>query len=93
MKLLDLAKAIAPEAELETVGIRPGEKLHESLISADEASQARDLSDRYVIVPAHPWWNKDALVAGDPPAEGFSYASDTNEQWLTQDELMKMIDE
>ena len=93
MKLTDLAEAIAPNADFDIVGIRPGEKLHESLIAIDEACQARVFPDRYVIVPAHPWWNDDLLSEGDPPPEGFSYASDTNDWWLTRDELIKMIDE
>ena len=56
MKILDLAEAIAPECEVDVVGIRPGEKLHEMMISRDEARHTLDAGDRFVILPEHPWW-------------------------------------
>lgn len=93
MNIMDLAEVLAPECEVGFIGIRPGEKLHESMISIDEARQAVELQDRYVILPAHPWWSQDNLPEGNPVEEGFSYSSDTNEQWLSKQELQKMIDE
>src|SRR5205814_1338200 len=56
MNIMDLAKVVAPDCRVEVVGIRPGEKLHEVLVSEDEARHALELPDMYVIEPVHPWW-------------------------------------
>jgi UDP-N-acetylglucosamine 4,6-dehydratase/5-epimerase len=93
MNIMDLATVLAPECEFEFIGTRPGEKLHESMISVDEARQAVELEDRYVILPAHPWWQQDNWNEGKPLPEGFSYSSDSNDIWLTAVELQRMIDE
>lgn len=93
MNIMDLARAIAPECEIEFIGIRSGEKLHESMISVDEARQAIELDDRFVLLPAHWWWSKDNLAQGQTVADGFAYSSDTNDWWLTIEELKRMIDE
>lgn len=93
MNIMDLAKVLAPECEIGFVGIRPGEKLHESMISLDEARQAVEVDDRYVILPAHSWWSQDNWEQGKPVPDGFTYGSDTNEHWLTPETLQKMIDE
>lgn len=93
MNVLDLAKVVAPECEIETIGIRPGEKLHESMISVDEARQALELDDRYVIQPAHSWWFNGNYSEGKPLPDGFSYSSDTNTRWLNEDEMQQMVDE
>ena len=93
MNIVDLAKAIAPGCAIETIGIRPGEKLHEVLVSADEAAQALEFEDMYVIQPAHPWWQVDNWLDGKPLEYGYSYGSDTNTQWLTTDELRAMAGE
>jgi UDP-N-acetylglucosamine 4,6-dehydratase len=91
MNVMDLASALAPECEIEVIGIRPGEKLHELLISEDEARQSVEVADRYVILPTHPWWSIGNWIHGRPVAEGFSYASNTNQQWLTTPELLEMV--
>ncbi len=91
MRMLDLGKALAPECEVENIGIRPGEKLHECLISEDEARQAVDLGDCYAILPAHPWWSEANHKEATKVTEGWSYASDNNNWWLTNEELMEMI--
>jgi UDP-N-acetylglucosamine 4,6-dehydratase/5-epimerase len=91
MKVTDLAAALAPECEVDVIGIRPGEKLHELLISEDEARQSVEVADRYVIFPTHPWWSMGNWMHGKNVAEGFSYASNTNEQWLTTKELLEMV--
>ena len=91
MRMVDLGKALAPECEVENIGIRPGEKLHECLISEDEARQAVDLGDCYAILPAHPWWSETNHKEAKKVTEGWSYASDNNSWWLTNDELMEMI--
>jgi|HubBroStandDraft_2_1064218.scaffolds.fasta_scaffold56720_3 UDP-N-acetylglucosamine 4,6-dehydratase len=91
MRLVDLAETIAPGCEIETVGIRPGEKLHEVLVSEDEARNTIEVEDRYIIQPSHPWWSRENWSNGKPLAEGFRYASDTNERWLTGRELQEFI--
>lgn len=93
MKITDLAKAIAPKAKAKVVGIRPGEKLHEVMISADDARQTKELADCYVIQPAFYWWGKGNHAEGKDVSDGFSYASNTNEQWLTIPQLQEMIRE
>jgi len=91
MRLLDLAETIAPGCEIETIGIRPGEKLHEVLVSEDEARNTLEVEDRYIIQPAHPWWRPENWIHGRPLPEGFRYTSDTNVHWLTGRELQELI--
>jgi UDP-N-acetylglucosamine 4,6-dehydratase len=91
MKLVDLADAIAPDVPREVIGIRPGEKMHEMLITVDEARHTIDAGDVYVVQPEHPWWTSAAWSDGKPPEEGFIYASNTNTRWLTRDELSEMV--
>jgi len=94
MRVTDLAEAIAPGVPHEIVGIRPGEKLHEILITGDEARHAVDAGDVYVVLPEHPWWEaKTPDVLGTVLADGFVYASDTNDEWLTVPELRAMLGE
>jgi len=93
MNIMDLASLLAPECTVNLIGIRPGEKLHESMISEDEARQAVELDDRYIILPAYSWWSQDNWAEGEPVPDGFSYSSDTNHQWLTTESLQRMIDE
>jgi UDP-N-acetylglucosamine 4,6-dehydratase len=91
MRLIDMAETIAPGCEIETIGIRPGEKLHEVLISEDEARNTLEVEDRYIIQPAHSWWRRENWVNGVSLPEGFRYASDTNDRWLTGQELQELI--
>jgi len=92
MKVVDLARAIAPKAEVEIIGIRPGEKLHEVLISLDEARQTVELDDMFVVQPAESlWFGRDWEKKGQMLADGFSYASDTNHEWLDIDAIGKII--
>jgi UDP-N-acetylglucosamine 4,6-dehydratase len=94
MRITDLAEAIAPGCVLEEVGIRPGEKLHEMMITAEDARKALEYDDHYVVQPSFPWWS-DALQqeGGRPVPEGFAYASDTNAQWLGVAELRRLLGE
>jgi UDP-N-acetylglucosamine 4,6-dehydratase/5-epimerase len=92
MRVIDLAKAMAPHAELEFVGIRPGEKLHEEMISPPDSRRTIDIGDSYVIQPEMDWWGR-ASLDGTPVPDGFSYASDTNEHWLTVDDLRQILDD
>lgn len=93
MRLVDLAKAIAPNAEIDIIGIRPGEKLHEVLISEDEARHSIELDDMYIVEPSGTlWFGHNWQGRGKALAEGFSYASDSNDSWLSQDELKAMVE-
>jgi UDP-N-acetylglucosamine 4,6-dehydratase/5-epimerase len=92
MRLTEIAEAIAPECEVEYIGIRPGEKLHEALVSEDEARHTLELDDMFVIQPAHPWWKRENWTNAKPLPEGFRYTSDTNPRWLTAEELYALID-
>ena len=87
MSLMELAKAIAPGCDMQNIGIRPGEKLHEILVSEDEARTTLDLGDCYVLQPSHPWWPSDHYPEGKALPEGFTYASDTNDDWLSHEQL------
>lgn len=91
MRLVDLAETVAPGCEVEYIGIRPGEKLHEVLISDDEARNTLETKEMFVIQPHHPWWKSENWVHAKPLPEGFRYSSDTNEQWLTRRELEMLV--
>jgi UDP-N-acetylglucosamine 4,6-dehydratase/5-epimerase len=91
-RIVDLAKAIAPEAELEVVGIRPGEKLHEVLISDDEARATVELEDMYVVQPTGTlWFGREWEEVGWRLPDGFRYGSDTNPQWLSVEQIRQMV--
>jgi len=92
MSMLDLAKAIAPEAEIEIIGIRPGEKLHEALISEDEARTTVELDDMYVVQPAAAMWFGYAWEEmGKRLPEGFTYVSNNNTDWLDISRINEII--
>jgi UDP-N-acetylglucosamine 4,6-dehydratase len=92
MKVTDIAETLAPGMAHKLVGIRPGEKLHEMMISADDARNTVDLGDRYAIEPAFVEYTREPLEGGRI-ADDFSYASDTNHEWLDGPGLMSMLDE
>lgn len=92
MGIMDLVEAIAPGCEVELNGIRPGEKLNEMLVSHDEARHTIALKDMFVIQPQHPWWGRDNWTGGERLPDGFAFASDTNENWLSVDELRRMVE-
>ncbi len=91
MRLLDLAETIAPGCQIENIGIRPGEKLHEVLLSEDESRQTVETDDMFVIQPAHPWWISANWAGAKRLPDGFRYSSDTNAQWLTRRELEELV--
>ncbi len=91
MSIMDLVQVIAPDAKVELIGIRPGEKVHEVLVSEDESNHTVELDQMFVIKPAHPWWPEDAWAQGKRLPEGFRYGSDSNPRKLGKDELRKMI--
>jgi UDP-N-acetylglucosamine 4,6-dehydratase len=86
MKVTDLARYVAPKARIREIGIRPGEKLHEEMITVDDARNTLELEDRYIIEPLLGGWNRDHYLAmgARPVREGFRYASDSNEEWLDE---------
>ncbi len=96
MRVVDLAKAIAPDAKLKFVGTRPGEKLHESLISSDEAFSTYDLGDRYILAP-HNLSGWDDSYKGYPEKnrvpDGFAYTSENNPDSLTIPQMRKILKE
>ncbi|CAN7181484.1 UDP-N-acetylglucosamine 4,6-dehydratase (inverting) [Rossellomorea sp. LjRoot5] len=92
MKVTDLATAIAPECEIEVVGIRPGEKLHEAMITEDDARRTMEFDSYYVIQPEFPWWSDENTNGGKTLPEGFSYVSNVNEDWLTVEQLRELVE-
>ncbi len=94
MKMTDLAKAIAPEAKIKVVGIRPGEKLHEVLISEDEARTTIELDDMYVVQPAEAlWFGYEWQKLGKTVTDDFRYASNNNTEWLDIPSIKKIVDQ
>jgi UDP-N-acetylglucosamine 4,6-dehydratase/5-epimerase len=92
MKMVDLAHVIAPYAKIRIIGIRPGEKLHEVLISEDEARTTVELEDMYVVQPAAAlWFGHHWSDLGQPLPDGYHYASDNNTNWLTVKEIKDMV--
>lgn len=92
MKVIDLAKAIAPNAKVNVVGIRPGEKMHEVLVSEDEARGTVELDDMYVVLPAEDLWFGHEWKKKYPTLpDGFRYVSDSNQDWLSVDQIKQII--
>jgi UDP-N-acetylglucosamine 4,6-dehydratase/5-epimerase len=92
MRVVDLAEAMAPGIERSFIGIRPGEKLHELLLTGDEARHTLDCGDVYVVLPEHAWWDeKGSKLFGTAVNGEFVYASDTNDEWLTVDQLRELL--
>ena len=90
--VVDLAKAIAPDAEIEIIGIRPGEKLHEDLLSVDEARHSVELDTMFVVQPVEAsWFGYSWQDKGKALPEGFSYTSDNNSEWLNLDGMKEFI--
>jgi len=94
MKVVELAKTIAPQARQEIVGIRPGEKLHEQMIGSEDSFYTYQYKDYFKILPAIHEWDKDAhrIKDGQKVDEGFSYTSDNNSEWMSSDELKAWIE-
>lgn len=94
MKITDLAEAIAPGADIEEVGIRPGEKLHEVMIPRNESRKTLEFEDYYLVQPSFTWWDEDYSEEFDNAnrvSEDFVYSSKNNDRWLSPDELQQFI--
>ncbi len=90
-KVIDLAKAIAPDARMNIIGIRPGEKLHEVLVSEDEARNAVERETMFIVKPPETLWKRDMHYEGKSLPGGFRFSSDTNTQWLDVEGIKKYI--
>ncbi|MEW6618225.1 MAG: UDP-N-acetylglucosamine 4,6-dehydratase (inverting) [bacterium] len=93
MNIMDIAEVIAPECKYEFIGIRPGEKLQEVLIPEDDARHTLEFDDFFVIQPEFSYVTHEKIEGGKPLPDGFRYASNTNDKWLTKEELKRMIEE
>jgi UDP-N-acetylglucosamine 4,6-dehydratase len=92
MRVVDLATAVAEDCEIEYIGIRPGEKLHEVLLSEDEARHTLDVDDMYVVEPTGAlWFGHGWRDRGRPLPDGFTYTSDTNDRWLNAGEIRQLV--
>jgi UDP-N-acetylglucosamine 4,6-dehydratase len=92
MRMVDLVEAIVPDAKRKIIGIRPGEKLHEALITEEETRHAKQFDDYLVVEPEFSFWNGESSNGGQPLPEGPGYASDNNSWWLTPDELRRLVE-
>ncbi len=93
MRMSDLARVMAPDLPVRIIGIRPGEKLHETMITEDDARMTQALADRFIIEPALSFWPADQYTDGEPLPDGFSYASNTNAEWLDEAGLKRLLAE
>jgi len=95
-KILDVAKAICPECEHKIVGIRPGEKIHEEMITASDSYNTYDLGKYYVVIPTVPNWNIEefkSYFSAKKVENGFNYSSGQNTEWETVESLRRLINE
>jgi UDP-N-acetylglucosamine 4,6-dehydratase len=93
MRILDLIEAVAPDAPTHEMGMRPGEKLHEEMISSDDSRRTLRFPDRYVVQPVVASWGYQTPSGGEPVAYGFNYRSDNNDLWLEVDEMSSLLEE
>ncbi|MDO8633618.1 MAG: UDP-N-acetylglucosamine 4,6-dehydratase (inverting) [Candidatus Wildermuthbacteria bacterium] len=91
MKVVDLADVIAPNVKRKIIGIRPGEKLHEVLMVGEEARHAKEFDRYFVIEPEFPFWNKENGKEGKALPQDFSYASNTNKEWITKEQMQGIL--
>ncbi len=91
MKVTDLAKAIAPECKIEFIGIRPGEKLHEVLITEEDGRNTVAYNGIYVVLPNFSWWKRENYKKSQKLPDGFVYTSNTNDEWLNVEDLRRIV--
>lgn len=90
-KIMDLAHSLAPEAKANMIGMRPGEKIHEELLTAEESAHTKEFDKYFVIGSEFPFWGKDNFKDGKALSEGFQYSSDANNEWLDEAQIKEMI--
>jgi UDP-N-acetylglucosamine 4,6-dehydratase len=93
MRIMDLVEAVAPGAGTHEMGMRPGEKLHEEMIAADDSRRTLRFKDRYVVQPVVASWGYTTPEGGEEVADGFNYRSDNNDLWLSVDEMRDLLAE
>jgi UDP-N-acetylglucosamine 4,6-dehydratase len=93
MRIVDLIEAVAPEAPTHEMGMRPGEKLHEEMIAADDSRRTLRFADRYVVQPVVASWGYQRPAGGEPVADGFNYRSDNNDLWLGVEQMRELLAE
>ncbi|GAA0438405.1 UDP-N-acetylglucosamine 4,6-dehydratase (inverting) [Actinoplanes capillaceus] len=93
MRIMDLVEAVAPGAPTHEMGMRPGEKLHEEMIAADDSRRTLRFKDRYVVQPVVASWGYQTPEGGEEVADGFNYRSDNNDLWLSVDEMRDLLAE
>ena len=93
MRILDLVEAVAPNAPTHEMGVRPGEKLHEEMIAADDSRRTLRFPDRYVVQPVVASWGYETPAGGEEVADGFNYRSDNNDLWLSVEDMRKLLEE
>jgi len=91
MKIVDLAEAIVPTAKKKIIGIRSGEKLHEILITKEEAKHTKEFNDYFAVEPEYRFWNKDNFKDGRTLPDGFEYTSGNNDKWITKEETKEIL--
>lgn len=93
MNMVDMVNALWPDMKTNVVGIRPGEKLHETMIPEDDSRSTFEIEDRFVITPQFTWWTGESYMANGTTmvSDGFSYSSDSNEEWLSGKGLKSML--
>ncbi len=92
MKIINLAEVIAPKTKIKITGIRPGEKIHEVLLTVEEARHTKEFDNYFVIEPEFHFWDRNNFISKKDLPDGYRYSSDGNEWWLTIDELNRMIE-
>jgi UDP-N-acetylglucosamine 4,6-dehydratase len=93
MRIVDLIEAVAPEAPTHEMGMRPGEKLHEEMIAADDSRRTLRFADRYLVQPVVASWGYQRPAGGEPVADGFNYRSDNNDLWLGVEQMRELLAE
>lgn len=91
VRVMDLVEAIAPQCEVREIGIRPGEKLHETLLTAEESRHSFDLGQSFIVTPEHSWWSREPWPDAVPMMPGTVYSSDQNDRWLSSAEIAQAL--